>query len=79
MGFSYADLSVVPAPLTAGVGTFFGALFSLSNFTGKKRAQILESEGARESAINIAEGRKKSQILASGKLYFKCTINSIGY
>ncbi|OXA61772.1 Stomatin-like protein 2, mitochondrial [Folsomia candida] len=31
----------------------------------KKRAQILESEGARESAINIAEGRKKSQILAS--------------
>jgi regulator of protease activity HflC (stomatin/prohibitin superfamily) len=33
----------------------------------KKRAQILESEGNRESAINVAEGQKRSQILASGK------------
>jgi len=32
----------------------------------KKRAQILESEGIRESAINVAEGQKRSQILASG-------------
>jgi regulator of protease activity HflC (stomatin/prohibitin superfamily) len=32
----------------------------------KKRAQILESEGNRESAINVAEGQKRSQILASG-------------
>ena len=32
----------------------------------KKRAQILESEGIRESAINVAEGEKQSRILASG-------------
>eukprot|EP01137_Pigoraptor_chileana_P014770 Opistho-2@69822 len=31
----------------------------------KKRAAILESEGARESAVNIAEGNKTAQILAS--------------
>ncbi|RKP08742.1 hypothetical protein THASP1DRAFT_4171, partial [Thamnocephalis sphaerospora] len=30
-----------------------------------KRAEILESEGARQSAINVAEGRKQSTILAS--------------
>src|SRR5438045_5169674 len=30
-----------------------------------KRAEILESEGQRQSAINIAEGRKQSTILAS--------------
>ncbi|KAK0709971.1 SPFH domain/Band 7 family protein [Lasiosphaeria miniovina] len=30
-----------------------------------KRAEILESEGQRQSAINIAEGRKQSAILAS--------------
>lgn len=31
----------------------------------QKRAQILESEGSRQSAINVAEGQKQSQILAS--------------
>jgi regulator of protease activity HflC (stomatin/prohibitin superfamily) len=31
----------------------------------KKRAEILESEGSRQSAINIAEGSKQSQILES--------------
>lgn len=31
----------------------------------KKRATVLESEGTRESAINIAEGYKQAQILAS--------------
>ena len=31
----------------------------------KKRAAILESEGVRESDINIAEGKKRSKILAS--------------
>lgn len=31
----------------------------------KKRATVLESEGTRESAINVAEGRKRAQILAS--------------
>ncbi|KAM7393160.1 hypothetical protein PAMA_008014 [Pampus argenteus] len=31
----------------------------------KKRATVLESEGARESAINVAEGQKQAQILAS--------------
>src|SRR3954465_7329981 len=30
-----------------------------------KRAEILESEGQRQSAINIAEGKKQSVILAS--------------
>ncbi|KIV88492.1 hypothetical protein PV10_08174 [Exophiala mesophila] len=33
-----------------------------------KRAEILESEGQRQSAINIAEGRKQSMILASEAL-----------
>lgn len=31
----------------------------------QKRAEILESEGQRQSAINIAEGKKQSTILAS--------------
>lgn len=31
----------------------------------KKRAEILESEGARQSAINVAEGKKQSIILES--------------
>lgn len=31
----------------------------------KKRAAVLESEGAREAAINIAEGKRLAQILAS--------------
>lgn len=30
-----------------------------------KRAQILESEGDRQSAINVAEGQKRSQVLAA--------------
>lgn len=30
-----------------------------------KRAQILESEGDRQSAINVAEGQKQSQVLAA--------------
>lgn len=34
----------------------------------RKRAEILESEGQRQSAINIAEGRKQSVILASEAL-----------
>lgn len=33
-----------------------------------KRAEILDSEGQRQSAINIAEGRKRSVILASEAL-----------
>ncbi|XP_010723535.1 stomatin-like protein 2, mitochondrial [Meleagris gallopavo] len=31
----------------------------------RKRATVLESEGTRESAINVAEGQKQAQILAS--------------
>lgn len=31
----------------------------------KKRAAILESEGRRDAAINVAEGEKKARILAS--------------
>lgn len=32
----------------------------------KKRAAILESEGIREAEINVAEGKRRSRILASG-------------
>jgi regulator of protease activity HflC (stomatin/prohibitin superfamily) len=42
-----------------------------------KRAEILESEGQRQSAINIAEGRKQSVILASEALRAE-TINRAG-
>lgn len=35
----------------------------------RKRAAILESEGQREADINIAEGKRKSRILASGRFY----------
>ena len=31
----------------------------------KKRAEILESEGSRQSAINVAEGQKQREILES--------------
>lgn len=31
----------------------------------KKRAVVLESEGSRESAINVAEGKRKARILSS--------------
>ena len=31
----------------------------------KKRAAILESEGIRESEINVAQGKKQAAILAS--------------
>lgn len=34
----------------------------------RKRAAILESEGIREADINVAEGKRQSRILASGKL-----------
>lgn len=37
----------------------------------RKRAAILESEGVREAEINIAEGKRKSRILASG-MYLNC-------
>lgn len=36
-----------------------------------KRAEILDSEGHRQSAINIAEGERQSQILASEATKFK--------
>lgn len=35
----------------------------------KKRAAVLESEGIREADINVAEGKKRAQVLASGKVY----------
>lgn len=35
----------------------------------KKRAAILESEGQRDAAINVAEGEKKARILASEALH----------
>ena len=34
----------------------------------KKRAAILESEGVKTADINVAEGKKQSRILNSGKL-----------
>lgn len=41
------------------------AMHSQVSAERQKRAQILESEGVRQSAINVAEGRKQSEILAS--------------
>ena len=35
----------------------------------KKRAAILESEGIKTAEINVAEGRKQSKILESGKFF----------
>lgn len=35
----------------------------------KKRAAILESEGVREAEINVAEGKKRAQVLASGETH----------
>ncbi|KAI9506495.1 Stomatin [Coemansia spiralis] len=41
------------------------AMHSQVSAERSKRAQILESEGSRQSAINVAEGSKQAQILAS--------------
>lgn len=41
----------------------------------RKRAEILESEGQRQAAINVAEGQKQSQILES-EAYKARQINS---
>ncbi|KAK9688370.1 Synaptotagmin-like protein 2 [Basidiobolus ranarum] len=41
------------------------AMHSQVSAERSKRAQILESEGARQSAINVAEGKKQATILAS--------------
>lgn len=41
------------------------AMHSQVSAERQKRAQILESEGARQSAINVAEGEKQSRILSS--------------
>lgn len=40
----------------------------------RKRAAILESEGVREADINVAEGKRQSRILASGKYKLKQNI-----
>ncbi|KAK0509461.1 hypothetical protein JMJ35_007855 [Cladonia borealis] len=45
-----------------------GAMHRQVTAERSKRAEILESEGQRQSAINIAEGRKQSVILASEAL-----------
>ena len=41
------------------------AMHSQVSAERSKRAQILESEGSRQAAINVAEGQKQAQILAS--------------
>lgn len=41
------------------------AMHSQVSAERQKRAQILESEGTRQAAINVAEGEKQSKILAS--------------
>lgn len=46
-------------------GTVVEAMHRQVTAERSKRAEILESEGQRQSAINIAEGRKQSVILAS--------------
>ena len=45
-----------------------GAMHRQVTAERSKRAEILESEGQRQSAINVAEGRKQSVILASEAL-----------
>jgi len=45
----------------------------------KKRAKILDSEGVREADINVAEGKKQSRILASGKTIQFTGFNSTHY
>lgn len=35
----------------------------------KKRAAILESEGTRDAAINVAEGQKRSKILGEISIF----------
>ncbi|KAJ3271091.1 hypothetical protein HK104_004748 [Borealophlyctis nickersoniae] len=42
-----------------------GAMHQQVSAERRKRAEILESEGARQAAINVAEGRKQSAILES--------------
>ncbi|KAI8914612.1 hypothetical protein EDD86DRAFT_199702 [Gorgonomyces haynaldii] len=44
----------------------------------RKRAEILESEGARQSAINVAEGNKQSAILESEGFKAKQVNHAIG-
>ncbi|TPX33367.1 hypothetical protein SmJEL517_g03700 [Synchytrium microbalum] len=44
----------------------------------RKRAEILESEGQRQSAINVAEGRKQSAILDSEAIKAKQTNEASG-
>lgn len=44
----------------------FGSMFQMQvEAERRKRAAILDSEGKREAAINIAEGEKRARILAS--------------
>lgn len=45
--------------------TVVKAMHSQVSAERQKRALILESEGSRQSAINVAEGQKQAQILAS--------------
>lgn len=45
----------------------------------RKRAAILESEGQREADINIAEGKRKSRILASGEKILNLNIVTENY
>lgn len=44
----------------------------------KKRAKVLESEGTRESEINVAEGQKRARVLASEALKFELTNRALG-
>ena len=44
----------------------------------KKRARVLESEGLRESEINVAEGRKRSRVLASEAEKTELTNKALG-
>ena len=44
----------------------------------KKRAKVLESEGTRESEINVAEGQKRARVLASEALKSELTNRALG-
>lgn len=63
----------IPFPVAMGTVAGLYKSFTLIGVAGgfqveaerRKRATVLESEGTRESAINVAEGKKQAQILAS--------------
>lgn len=64
-GISTRQITYVNFPRALSNDKVLHAMHRQVSAERSKRAEILESEGQRQSAINIAEGRKQSTILAS--------------